>query len=624
MSTLTADPVSTVQTLLDEANRCKVKDKEKAFGLANEALTLAVSANRNDLILEARVIIAYYHHHTNDPENFFKEIFNCIDLSMELEDRIAYAYCKYLSACCYRNLGDYSNSAENFLESLAIGEEHDHLEGIIRSLNGLGGLHTILGNTDKALDYFSRGLLHAESLGVNDQLAHLLGNQAEAFIKLNKYDEATFNLTKVLDIYEKLDDPGGVGVTHFRIAKLHLAKGDHEKGIGLLKDVMENGARNHSKIAISVVGNELARVLVELGRFDEAHPYLQESYEVSKQIGQQQVLNDLYLLKYKIALHKGDYKEALHFHELYHEHTQASINKDAELKLKNAESLTEIKLVKKEAEINRLKHVELKKAYEEIEEKNKEITDSIHYSRRIQRTILPSEELLEKNFADYFVMFQPRNIVSGDFYWFVPSINGNCELKIVAVADCTGHGVPGALMSMIGYTLLNQIVVGENVTSPELILEELDRDLCAALKVHSGESRDGMDISICLYNECTRELLYSSAMRPAFIYEQTTQTLKEVKGTKRSIGSSQPNRFELNTFKLAAGDRVFLFTDGYSDQFGGERGKKLMLKNFKQHVLSTSQLETKEQGKKLCKFFNEWKGDHEQVDDVTVLCFAVK
>lgn len=250
-----------------------------------------------------------------------------------------------------------------------------------------------------------------------------------------------------------------------------------------------------------------------------------------------------------------------------------------------------------------------------IEEKNKDITDSINYAQRIQRSILPSEKEIKDIFPNSFVLFKPRDIVSGDFYQF-KKVNDH---KFAIMADCTGHGVPGALMSMIGSNLLHQIIVERNILQPNLILSELHKEVKSTLRQTSGaQSHDGMDSSIALL--LNNKLYIASANRPVYLI--MNKELTEIKPTKRSIGGSSSDdhvEFEIHEFDVIKDQMLYMFSDGYADQFGGEAGKKFKLKNLASLLMSNSEMPLDMQLTTLDRSFTEWRGLLEQVDDVCVI-----
>ena len=252
-----------------------------------------------------------------------------------------------------------------------------------------------------------------------------------------------------------------------------------------------------------------------------------------------------------------------------------------------------------------------------IEHQKKEITDSIEYAKTIQHAMLPNDSEIYELFPNSFVLFSPKDIVSGDFYWF-KKVN---DIHFVAAADCTGHGVPGAFMSMIGNDKLNFAIQEKKLLQPSQILSELNKGVKAALKQNDtdSKSRDGMDIVLCAFDFKNKKLQYAGANR--VLYKISNSEITEYSPTKSAIGGFTPEDFEFknNSIEYVAGDVFYLFTDGYADQFGGDTGKKLMTKNFKKLLLSVSSKPLIEQKEEIRKTFESWKGDHEQIDDVLVI-----
>lgn len=250
-----------------------------------------------------------------------------------------------------------------------------------------------------------------------------------------------------------------------------------------------------------------------------------------------------------------------------------------------------------------------------LTEKNKEITDSISYAKKIQEAILQNDSFLKTSFKDGFVLYQPKDIVSGDYYFFYE----NEENKYIAVIDCTGHGVPGALMSVIANSLLKEVFYNKSITQPDEILYALDELLFDSLNKNNQEIRyDGMDIALCAINKKTNVLNFAGAMRPLFLVRENE--LIEIKGSKFPLGYYfDKKEFLLNTIQLQTNDRIYLTTDGYADQFGGNNNKKLNRKAFKELLLSLNGMDGDEQNSFLDYSLKNWKQDEEQTDDVLVI-----
>ena len=281
-----------------------------------------------------------------------------------------------------------------------------------------------------------------------------------------------------------------------------------------------------------------------------------------------------------------------------------------------------LRAIRKEKELLeekvQLRTLELKERTNELAEKNQDIMDSIEYAKKIQSAILPNDELLDSKWEDYFVFFLPKDVVSGDFYWF----GERGDWKIITAADCTGHGVPGALMSMIGANLLQKIVDEKGEYDPGKILTELNLGVQKALKQGTGaqESNDGMDISLCVYNEKESKLVWAGAYNPLFLIRDGE--LIKYKANKYPIGGShmEMNReYESHVVEVKKGDCVYMFSDGFPDQFGGPKMKKYMGKRFQKFLLDIHNKPMPQQKQLILNEFKSWKGDLEQIDDVCIV-----
>ncbi len=267
----------------------------------------------------------------------------------------------------------------------------------------------------------------------------------------------------------------------------------------------------------------------------------------------------------------------------------------------------------------------VKERTRELSTKNNEILSSIEYAKRIQQAILPTHKYVQKVVPNAFILYLPKDIVSGDFYW-VYEMSDKKENKnksiVIAAVDCTGHGVPGALMSMIGNNLLNQIVIEKNITAPERILSEMNKGVQSALKQGQGEvqTNDGMDASIVHFQK-NGQIQYAGAYRPLIIVRSNGETEK-LEGDKSPIGGVQMDTdrtYTLYNIQLQKGDSIYLFSDGYADQFGGEKGKKMMMKKLISHLQKIHMEPPDKQKEILENQFKQWKGNYDQIDDVLVI-----
>ena len=261
-----------------------------------------------------------------------------------------------------------------------------------------------------------------------------------------------------------------------------------------------------------------------------------------------------------------------------------------------------------------------------IANKNKNILDSIEYAKRIQDAMLPSQKDLDTQPFDCFVFYQPKDIVSGDFYWLNSAVQKEIRVMIAAIGDCTGHGVPGALMSILGMSFLQEIYANDELDPPHQILDQLRKKITINLKQtgEMGEQKDGMDLGLIHYFADERRLEFAGANLPVWIVRQNE--LIECKGDRFPIGihygKEQP--FSIQSINLEIGDWIYLFTDGFADQLGGELGKKYLSKNFKKFLLSISHLTSKEQHDSIQNEFTNWKNQQDQLDDVLVFGLKVQ
>jgi serine phosphatase RsbU (regulator of sigma subunit) len=251
-----------------------------------------------------------------------------------------------------------------------------------------------------------------------------------------------------------------------------------------------------------------------------------------------------------------------------------------------------------------------------IEEKNKEILGSISYAKRIQGAILPSTRIVKAHLPDSFILYKPKDIVAGDFYW-IEQVN---DIVLFAAADCTGHGVPGAMVSVVCNNALNRSVREYGLREPGKILDKTRQLIIEEFEKSEEEVKDGMDISIVSFSRRDSVIQWAGANNPLWIIKNGSNEILEIKPDKQPIGqyaNMQP--FKTHQLKVAQGDSIYVFTDGYQDQFGGEKGKKYKASQLKELLLNIKQEEMDIQKEMIEREFENWKGLLEQVDDVTII-----
>lgn len=510
---------------------------------------------------------------------------------------------------CYWRFSDYSLSLSNSLRALEIYQELGNKRGEADTLNSVGAVYMFQEDHEKRLEVNLRCKELRAEIGDREGVASSEGNIGETYLEMGDLESArTCFQNCLVDSYAS---PQGRAWAYHNLGKVALIEKNYfsaldyyQKGLGLSQSVDYNVLVVDSYLRIT-------ELYIETKQYDEAIEYAERGLEVSRRIGAKEgEKKSLYYLSMVYEL-LGLFEKSLRYHKDYH-------TIDIE--------------ISRDTEIERLKTAQLKIAYDKIEDQKNELVDSIRYAERIQTALLTRDQE-QRLMKDFFVVFEPKDIVSGDFYWYYEKDNE----FYVAVADCTGHGVPGAFLTMLGTTFLNEILALNDDASPAFILERLRQRMMTALK--SGSSKDGMDISLLRVNPLTGKAEWAGAYNPLWIVrsrdekplESTSElqiregqysTLFELKADKFPIGSmDHMGSFTNHEIQLEADDSIYLFSDGFSDQFGGTEGKKFLSGRFKDVLLGFHSMAVDRRKELLSSTFEEWKGKYDQVDDVCVLGF---
>ncbi len=551
--------------------------------------------------------------------------------------------------------GDYPKALDYQLRSLKIRKEIGDKNGISASLNNIGNIYTHQGNYPKALDFHLRSLKIKEEISNKDGMAHSLNNIGIIYHSQGNYPKALDYQLRSLKIREEIGDKNAIASSFINLGDTYLKTGNTslaiEYGIKALTIANEIKALDLIKFANELLSyayqktNQHQKALEYYKAFIVARDSLFNE-ENTKKLVQSELKFD-YEKKEQATKLEQEKKDAIALEE---QEKQKIIRNSfmggfALLLLLSVVIFKSYRNKKKANELISLQKQEVEQQKHIIEEKQKDILDSIHYAKRIQDALLKEEQHISDHLPEHFILFKPKDIISGDFYW---SLEKQGHLYLAA-ADCTGHGVPGAMMSMLGIAFLNEITGIEHLLSPAEILNRL-RDKVVKELGSSGQTKDGMDISLCKINLKTTELEWAGANNPLWIiktappslpvgeeYHQKSETqnfvdnsssplgrlggasLIEIKADKQPIGYSDVYKpFTNHTFT----DKdciYYLFTDGYADQFGGSNGKKFKYKPLQEKLISLSGATLDVQKNELNTIFDEWKGDLEQVDDVCVI-----
>jgi serine phosphatase RsbU (regulator of sigma subunit) len=560
----------------------------------------------------------------------------------------------------YRNKGRFSESIDNYLHALKIAEKLNNKSQIATFRGNIGIVYAYQQKLDQSLNYFFEALKIEEELGDSDGIARHLGNISAVYHILKDYSKALETSSKVLKIHEANKNNDGIVSSSINIGAIYYEKQEYSNALNYhLKALKITKTESINKNSVALVNQYIGKDYMGLNENTSAEIYLQKALAITDSIGSVNLkmdilfdLNQLYEKTGKISQAFECYKNAISLKDSIfsqdktEEITRAEMNyefekKEAVSKAENEEKahqqkiilwsvifglslillftgfiLRSLNITNKQKKIIEAQNKETQQQKKIIEEKNKDITDSIHYAKRIQTALLRDEEHISKHLPEHFILFLPKDIVSGDFYWAAEKE----DLWYFGVADCTGHGVPGAIMSMLGVSFLNDIAFSEQAISPAEILEKLRTRVVQELRQadESIGNKDGMDISLCCLNLKTFELQWAGANN-ALNYIQAGE-LKEVKADKQPIGyHPQQKPFTNHQIQLQKGDGIYIYSDGYADQFGGPKGKKLTYKKLDSLIVSNHQLPMKEQKNNLKQLFDDWKGQLEQLDDVCIV-----
>lgn len=574
----------------------------------------------------------------------------------------------------YKKQGDIPNALEYYHRSLKINTDINATTGIGQALNNIGNIYQEQGDPNLALEYFIRGKSLYKMLGDERSVATILNNIGFTYFKNKNIPKALDFYNQSISIREKLSDNRGLATCYNNIASAHENQLNHKKAMEYYLKSNKIYKQLGYKLGLSTSSVNIGRILYIQENISEAKKYIIEGYDLAKKAGSpRNILGSAKLLS-QIYEDEGKGLEALKMYKLHvtmkdslenETNQKAIIQQHAKYKYQNKKAIDDaehdnlIAIKQKEKEkqtiisiasavglglvilfllfvFNRLKIARKQKLVIEIQ--NKEILDSITYAKRIQEAILPSSESFKETFPESFIYYKPKDIVAGDFYWLetpssassnegeasFPITKAMDELIFFAVADCTGHGVPGAMISVVCNNALNAAVREHKLTDPGEILDKTRVIVVEQFNKPQTTSisniRDGMDIALCFLNRKTNTIQFSGAFNPLWIIRNDSDELEELKSTRQSIGKiDKPLPFKTSETQLKKGDQIYLFSDGFADQFGGTKVKKLMNRRFKELLISIRIESMETQKSALESYFETWKGDLEQIDDVCVM-----
>jgi serine phosphatase RsbU (regulator of sigma subunit)/tetratricopeptide (TPR) repeat protein len=641
-----------------EFGSSNIKKAEK-YGL--EAVKLAEKSGNDTLLAQALNDYGTLFLRTSD-YNQAKEYYSkVIEIRKKLKDEIGLSSVYSKIAVIEEILGNYSKALEMNLKVLKIYEKQNKDKVAIGTL--YGNISVILYNMnylDRSLEYNNKSFQLGKQLKNYQMIASAYGNYGSIYGKKKDTINSIKNYKLAIENFEKINNLNSIASCYNNLGNLYNNSHQYdtsfvyyEKSLNLRKDL-------NDRTGILSIASNIASINLKMDKPRVAIKFALEALNEAKNLKVKSSLKELYYTL-SIAYSKiNDYKNAFEFNRLYIEIKDSLYNEEsskqiAEMstKYETEKKESQILLLKKDQEVqqikskrqniiivsvviglvflifislfvtNRLIIIRKQKVLIEqqkhlVEEKNREILDSLTYAKRIQSAILPQDKLVKETLQNSFILYKPKDIVAGDFYWMEPMKNG----VIFAAADCTGHGVPGAMVSVVCHNALNRSVREYGISDPGSILNKTREIVIQEFEKSDTDVKDGMDISLCYLNINDNSLKWSGANNPLWIIRKGD--IIEFKPDKQPIGkyfNSKP--FNSHSFQLEKNDSLYIFTDGYQDQFGGPEihkgGKKFKASQMRELLLRIQDISMEEQRIIIEQTFETWKGNFEQVDDVCVI-----
>lgn len=552
----------------------------------------------------------------------------------------------------YFFIGAYEEATQCFFRSMRIREDSLNGEGLSRVYNNLGLVYDVTGEYDKAEIYYQKGLDLAVTEGDTADVASGYLNLGVIATERSDYEKGLAMFRIALDVAKKSRDSINMGDAYVNIGIVYADMSNSDTTVNMddsaswyLKKSLEIRTKIGDIYALANTYNNMAKLSHKYGRYAEADSLFHKALAINLESGNTEGMNFVYDYMSKLYAETGQWDSAFKYQHLFMT-TSDSLNMTSvarEIALQELRYETEKEKreenIRREAEArenflfttflvviilivtgfsvflyNRVRLIRQQKT--EIEQKNREITDSITYARRLQEAILPPDKLIKDIFPSSFVYYKPRDIVAGDFYWIERISNG---MIYFAVADCTGHGVPGAMVSVVCSNALNRALLEMKIVMPGEILTMVRKLVLETFEKSESEVYDGMDIALCAIDQQNNKLYYAGAYNALWIVRKEHDVVTEVKADKQPIGKFEiMNPFRTHEIVYRPGDWIYMFTDGYADQFGGESGKKFKYSRLKSLIAEMASKPANEQRQTLELAHVNWQGKYEQVDDICI------
>jgi serine phosphatase RsbU (regulator of sigma subunit) len=587
--------------------------KAKLMFLAEGDTLFAAKAVANQAVAEYRL---------GDYLSSTAHCLEAIDYNRRVNYEWGVAVCQMTLGNVYLDQKNYPESMRCYREAMAINQRTEKNPAFDAQLYvNIGNVYNLEEKNDSAL-YYYRSVLDIMKEMSGYTYSVLLNNMGTIFRDKEQYDSAHYYFTESLDIRLALGDTDGICSVYQNIGNNYGDLGKTDSALYYLNAALEIANKIHARSQVSAIYQGLASVYAKAGDYTRAYAF-QSKYILLNDslIGAENTAAVNALRENFDAARREQQIRELEATNKFHE--ERSVRNIILFVAAILVALSFVALLYYRNRARQLANTRLEKQNAEITMQKKAITDSINYAKRIQDSILPPENIVKNILPESFIFYAPKDVVSGDFYW----VEQRDDISIFAAVDCTGHGVPGALMSVVGFNLLNQAVNELRLTVPSEILQHLDHGVNKLLRQSETNNsvKDGMDLALCALHTKTNVLHYAGVFNP--LYVVSNGVLREVRADKHPIGINVDgitDNYTNNTLQLHPGDMVYLFTDGFADQFGGPMGKKYKYKQLREFLVEISALPVAEQHDKINAEFATWKGALEQVDDVLIMGVRIR
>jgi serine phosphatase RsbU (regulator of sigma subunit) len=654
-----------------------------------DSLLTELSATRDDTLKAEILINLGEQYRYNLPDSALMYFQQALEIAEQLGSLGLQGDSKRYIGMVIESQGMYDQALEEYFAALAFYEEAGLKRGIANTYNDIAIIHYFQESTELCMEYLTLSFEIKKELGDREGMSNYYTNMSSLSTSMGNYEDAMDYTEKSIELYKELDDQvgiavgyGNIGTIHYELGNYQVSLENHMKSVEMHREINNKDGMAHSLSNVAglyvLMADTVARSESQRNQYlNQAVSYGIESFKLSEE------LNALYIQNYVASTLKNAYRKlgnptlSLEYAEIFittrdslfnEEQTRAIEEMDTKYETEKKQQqieLQESQIIARDATIKQQKtfrnalaagflgvvliiivviyayvqkrrdnrkikeqnaqileaNEELTVLNEAISKQNSEIVDSISYAQRIQSAMMPPEGYFNELLDESFILYRPKDIVSGDFFW-IRQVN---QYIVLAAADCTGHGVPGAFMSLLGISYLNEIVQRREITEAAQVMNELRHQIKHSLRQHGqpDESKDGIDMAICVIDQKNRTMQYAGAFNPLYLIreENGKPGLIEYKADRMPLGYHQgkDRAFTNHEIKLEIGDTFYLFSDGYIDQKGGPNQKKFMSKRFKNLLLDIHEEPMFDQKIRLEKKLTSWMGNQSQIDDILVV-----